>query len=61
MLVKQLKMKQKNKNTLREKFPYSEFLWSVFSCLRTEYRDFLSKSLYSVKMRENTDQNNFEY
>ena len=23
--------------TLREKCPYSEFFWSVFSCIRTEY------------------------
>ena len=25
------------KNTLRAKFPYSEFFWSVFSCIRTKY------------------------
>ena len=23
--------------TLREECPYSEFFWSVFSCIRTEY------------------------
>ena len=35
---------------LREKCLYSEFFWSVFSCI-----------LYSVQMRENTDQKNSEY
>ena len=30
--------------------------WSVFPCIRTEYEDLLSKSRYSVQMRENTDQ-----
>ena len=25
-------------NTLREKCPYTELFWSVFSCIRTEYR-----------------------
>ena len=37
---------------------YSEFLWSVFSHIRTEYEDLWSKSAYSVRMRENTDQQN---
>ena len=49
------------KNTLREKCPYSELFWSVFSCIRTEYGDILRLSPYSVRMRENTDQNNSEY
>ena len=40
--------------TLREKCPYSGLFWSVFSSIR-------SISPYSVRMRENTDQNNFEY
>ena len=38
--------------SLREKCPFSEFLWSVFSRIRTEY---------SVLMRENADQKNSEY
>ena len=38
--------------TLREKCPYSELFWSIFSRTRTEY---------SVWMRENTDQNNCQY
>ena len=35
------------------------FFWSVFSCIRIEYGDFHSRSPYSVRMRENTDQKNF--
>ena len=30
--------------------------WSVFSLIRTEYREILRISPYSVRMRENTDQ-----
>ena len=30
--------------------------WHVFSCIRTEYGDSLCKSLYSVRIQENTDQ-----
>ena len=32
--------------------------WSVFSYIRTEYGDLQSKSLDSVRIQENTDQNN---
>ena len=32
------------------------FFWSVFSLIRTEYREIRSISPYSVRMRENTDQ-----
>ena len=32
------------------------FFWSVFSCLRTEYRDLRE---YSVRIQENTDQERF--
>ena len=46
---------------LREKCPYSKFFWSVFSRIRTEYGEIRSISTYFVRMRENTDQNNFEY
>ena len=38
---------------LRKMCPYSEFLWSVFSCIRTEYG--------AVQMREDRDQKNSEY
>ena len=49
------------KNLLLEKGTYSEFFWSVFSRIRAEWGDLQSKSPYSVRMRENTDQKNFEY
>ena len=32
------------------------FFWSVFSCIWTEYEETLRISLYSVQLRENTDQ-----
>ena len=48
-------------NTLREKYPYSELFWSVFSRIRTEYREIRKISSYSVRMQENTDLNNSEY
>ena len=47
-------------HTLREKCPYSELFWSAFSRIRTEKREILHISLYSVRMRENADQNNSE-
>ena len=34
------------------------FFWSVFSCIRTEYRDLLCKYPYSVRTQENTEQKN---
>ena len=45
----------------RGKFPYSHFFWSIFSPIRSEYGEIQSICLYSVWMRENTDQNNSEY
>ena len=51
-----------NKNlSLREKCPYSEFFCSVYSSIRTEYREIQSGSPYSVQMQENMDQKNSEY
>ena len=47
--------------TLRKKCPYSELFWSAFSSIRTEYGEIRSISPYSVRMRENADQNNSEY
>ena len=32
------------------------YFWSVFSCIRTEYWDFLCKSPYLVRIQENTEQ-----
>ena len=46
--------------TLREKCPYSELFWSVFSRIRIEYGE-IRLSPYLVQMRENTEQNNSEY
>ena len=41
--------------------PYLEFFWSVFSHIWTEYEEIHRIYLYSVRMRENTNQKNFEY
>ena len=46
---------------LQEKRPFSEFLWSVFPRIRTEYGEVLRTSPCSVRMRESTDQENSEY
>ena len=35
------------------------FFWSVFSFIRTEYRDLLRKSPYSLRIQENTGQKLF--
>ena len=45
--------------TLRKKCPYSELFWPAFFCILTKYGEILSP--YSVRMRENADQNNSEY
>ena len=44
-----------------KKYPYSEFFWSKFSGIRTEYGEIRSISTYSVRIRENADQKNSEY
>ena len=44
---------------LRKNCPYSEFFWSIFSRISTEYGHLPSKSSNSVQMPENTEQNNF--
>ena len=44
-----------------EKCPCSEFLWSAFSRIRTEYGRIVRISPYLVRMRGNTDQKNSEY
>ena len=46
---------------LREKCPYSELFWFVFSRIKTECREIRSVSPYSVQMWENMDQNNSKY
>ena len=49
------------RKSLRETCLCLEFLCSVFFRIRTEYGDLQSKSPYSVRIRENTDQKNSEY
>ena len=46
--------------TLRKKYLHSELFWSVFSHIRTEYGEIRRISPYSVRIRENTDQDNSE-
>ena len=43
------------------KVPYSEFFWSLFSAIWTEYGEIQSVSKYSVQMWENKDKKNFQY
>ena len=50
-----------NRSPMRNMCPYLELPWSSFSRIRTEYREIRSISSYSVRMRENADQNNSEY
>ena len=46
----------------RKKCPYSEFFWSVFSRIQTEYFVYCILRLNtSVRMQENTDQRNSKY
>ena len=47
--------------TPRQKYPYSDLFWSIFSRIWTEYRKILRISPYSVQMRKNTSQINCEY
>ena len=46
---------------LREKCSYSEFFWSIFYRIRTEYGEIRSISPYSFRMLENTDLKSSEY
>ena len=50
-----LKRYEVQKQSLRKISPYSEFFWSVFSRIQTEYEDLQNKSPYPVRMRDNTD------
>ena len=61
MLGKTISLKNLKRAALRKKCPYSEFFWSAFSRIWTEYRDILRISPNSVRTRENADQNNSEY
>ena len=42
---------------LREKCLYSKLFWSTFSHIRNEYGEIRSIPPYSVRIRENADQN----
>ena len=53
--------KKMKRRTLLKKRPYSVLFRSVFSRIRTESREILRISPYSIWMRGNTDQNNSEY
>ena len=46
---------------MREKSSYSDLFWSAFFRIRTEYGEIRIISPYSVRMRENGDQNSSEY
>ena len=46
---------------LREKCPYSELFWFAFFRILTEYGQIRGISPYSVRKRQNVDQNNSEY
>ena len=46
---------------MSENFLYSELFWSGFFRIWIEHGDILRISPYSVRMRENADQNNSEY
>ena len=39
-----------------KKVQIRSFFWSLFSCIRTKYGDLRSKSLYSVRIQENSGQ-----
>ena len=45
---------------LRKKCPYLVFFWSIFPRIWTACGDLQSKSPYSIRMQENTDQKNSE-
>ena len=42
-------------------FPYSELFSSIFFRIRTKYGEIRIISPYSVRMRENAEQNNSRY
>ena len=53
------KLLRSHRVTQREKCRYSELFRSVFSRIRTEYGEKRSISLYSARMRENAELNNY--
>ena len=63
LLLDTFRKRTKNKKLglKNETCPYSEFFWSVFPRIQTEYGEIPQISPYSVRMRGNTDQKNSEY
>ena len=61
MFLFALHVTQLYKLPVGKKCPYYEIFSSAFSCIRTKYRDIRSICQYSVRTRENTDQNNSKY
>ena len=59
--VTQRFLKNYERSIVREKCPYLEFFWSVFSHIWSNYGEILCISPYSVRMRENIEQKNSEY
>ena len=49
------------KCTLRKTCPYLELFWSLFYLIQIEYEEIFRISPYSVRMKENADQNNSDY
>ena len=49
------------RRSLLEKCPYSEFFWSVLSCIRSEYGEIWSIFPFSTRMGGDMDQKNSEY
>ena len=47
--------------SLRKKWSYAELFWPAFSGIRTEKGEILCISPYSVRIRENVDQNYPKY
>ena len=56
-----LKTDKKLQRTLPKKCPYSELFRSIFFRIRTEHGEIFFISPYSVRIRENTYQNNSGY
>ena len=54
-------MLKQQSHSLRKRCTYSELFWSVIFSIWTQYGEVRSISSYSVRMWENTDQNNSEY
>ena len=57
---KRLWQRRRHDSRKHLKCPYSYLFWSGFSCIGTEYGEIRSTSPYSVRTRENKDQNDSE-